>query len=683
MQPLLIGGRLDDLRAALTTTHAAQWRRLYEQCDWYRGQTPPAEHPTASITYLGPAAMNLALAYRLSGQPGYLAEARRWISAAVSYPHWGKANLPDHDLDAGWLLHGLSLAYSWLRDDLPVQEAEALHAKLILQGERMYDFAVQTEGTWWSSSYWQNHNWICYAGLAAAGYVLEQAPWSDRARDNLGKVLDLMPADGSDSEGVVYWRYGVPWLAIHLDLLQHAEGVDWWQRGYFLRHTFGWRLHQCAPGFEENFDHGDCHDRRSGHSVALYHKLASVFRDGQARWLAHQVAERHFWREAYASGVRPGVMPEAGYELLWYDPQVPAVDPATVEPTTAYFPDLGQVTARTGWHNEAAFVSFKSAPGGGHTAWDAAHRLRADKGWETLNAGHHHPDSGSFVFGTHGAFLAVDDGYSNRKRAANHNLILVDGQGWAGEDRYHVYKDLPYNRQSRLRDVLAESGISHATSESAAMFDPDLGVRQVDRTLVFTPAGRLVILDELVADQPREWTFLLHSDWPAQLAGDDVVLRSGPAQAWVRRFAPDDATVTQGTTEIEANPTSSTPSLRIVRTLHTVRVRVAATTRTLILTTIEPTSALEPAQSTAATVDCAAGLGVRFGDGETVLLAPGTRRIEGAGVQADAAAVILVPAFDGQPARVGVVGATHVELTGQTVVDSPQPLTRVIPWPGS
>ncbi|MEU4480198.1 heparinase II/III family protein [Micromonospora sp. NPDC023966] len=681
MQPLLIGDRLDRLRAALTTTHAAQWRRLHEQCDWYRGQSPPAEHPLASITWLGPAALNLALAHRLTGQPGYLAEARRWIGAAVSYPHWGKAKLPDHDLDAGWLLHGLSLAYSWLRDDLPAGEADALRAKLHLQGERMYTFAVETEGSWWSSSYWQNHNWICYAGLAAAGYVLDQPAWSDRARDNLGTVLDLMPADGSDSEGVVYWRYGVPWLAVHLDLLQHAEGLDWWRRGDFLPRTVEWRLHQCAPGFEENVDHGDCHDRRSGHSVALYHKLAAVYRDGRAAWLADRVARKHFWREAYASGVKPGVMPEAGYELLWYDPQVTPQDPAETVPTTAYFPDLGQVTARTGWGDAASFVSFKSAPGGGHQAWETSHSLRREKGWDTLNAGHHHPDAGSFVFGSHGAFLAVDDGYCNRKRAAHHNLVLVDGQGWAGEDRYHVYKDLPYERQPRLRDVLATAGMVHATSESAAMFDPALGVRRVDRTLVFAPSGRLVLLDELAADQPREWTFLLHSDWPAEAVDDDLVLRSGPGQAWVRRLAPDDTRVATGTTTIEANPTASTPSLRIVRELHTARVTVGATRTARLLTAIEPTSALDPAPATAEAVDCRSGVGVRFGTGETVLLAPLDRHLDGAGVRADAAAVILVPAADGRPGRLGLVGATRVEVAGRTLVDDTEPMTGVLPWP--
>ncbi|MFI5808282.1 hypothetical protein [Streptomyces sp. NPDC051561] len=38
-------------------------------------------------------------------------------------------------------------------------------------------------------------------------------------------------------------------------------------------------------------------------------------------------------------------------------------------------------------------------------------------------------------------------------------------------------------------------GSAHATAEIAAMYDPALGVERLDRTLVLTPAGRLVLLD--------------------------------------------------------------------------------------------------------------------------------------------------------------------------------------------
>jgi hypothetical protein len=644
----------------------AQQARLYEEAARHRGLTPPRTHPLASITWLGPAASNPALAYRVSGDPAHLAESRRWIEAAVRLPHWGRAHMPDHDLDAGWLLHHLSLAYRWIGGELPDGVRALLRYKLLLQGRRMYEFAVASEGRWWSSSYWQNHNWICYAGLATAGYVLGKEAWTERAKDNLGTVLDLMPDDGSHAEGVVYWRYGVPFLAIHLDLLQEAEGIDWWGRGGFLRNTFRYRLHQVAPGFAFNVDHGDCHDRRSGHSAGLYFRLAAQYGIPEAQWLGRLASGELLWQEAAESGVRPGILPEASLEYLWYDPSVAAARPTE---TRAFFPDLGLLAARTGWDDDATLVSFKSSPGGGHKAWETSAKHRAEQGWETLNQGHHHPDSGSFVLVSQGAFLAVDEGYSNRKRAAHHNLLLVDGQGYADEDRYHVYQDIPYERQARQRDVLAgpDCGWAHATAEIAAMYDPALGVRRLDRTLVFTPAGRLVLLDLAEADAEREWTFLLQTDRPTEPRPDGGrLIRSGAASALVRRFAPLDAAVVSAATEVEANPTSSTPGLRLTRTLHTLSSTTARSAQALFLTVIVPGAAPAAAER----VGCEEGQGVTFGE-ETVLLSPVARRIRTGAVSADAAAVLL-GAGGSAPY---VVAATRLELDGRALLDVPEPYT--------
>ncbi|WSA74899.1 heparinase II/III-family protein [Streptomyces sp. NBC_01799] len=645
----------------------AQEARLYEEAARLRGLTPPRTHPSASITWLGPAASNPALAHRVGGDPAHLAESRRWIEVAVRLPHWGKAHMPDHDLDAGWLLHHLSLAHRWIGDDLPDGLRALLRYKLLLQGRRMYEFAVASEGGWWSSSYWQNHNWICYAGLATAGYVLGKEEWTERAKENLGTVLDLMPEDGSHAEGVVYWRYGVPFLAIHLDLLQEAEGIDWWNRGGFLPRTFRYRLHQTAPGFARNVDHGDCHDRRSGHSAALYYRLAAQYGIPEAQWMGDLASGELLWQEASKSGVRPGILPEAYLEYLWYDPSVPATRPTE---TRAFFPDLGLLAARTGWADDATLVSFKASPGGGHKAWETSAKHRAERGWETLNQGHHHPDSGSFVMVSQGEFLAVDEGYSNRKRASHHNLLLVDGQGYADEDRYHVYKDLPFERQARQRDVLVgdECGWAHATAEIAAMYDPGLGVRRLDRTLVFTPSGRLVLLD-LAESEPgegREWTFLLQTDRPTEPQPDGTrLIRSGSAVARVRQFAPLDPSVTSEVTEVEANPTSSTPELRLTRTLHTLRSTSPRSVSGLFLTAITP-GAADPGER----AKCTDGHGVTF-RGETVLLSPVARRIRTAAVSADAAAVLL---RDDAHAPY-VVAATRLELNGRVLLDVPEPYT--------
>ncbi|QAV70698.1 DUF4962 domain-containing protein [Salinibacterium sp. UTAS2018] len=588
---MLIGDREQQLRSELDGSRSAQFRRLLEECERAKGMELPQEHPLASITYFGPGSANLALAYRLTGQAAYLEELRRWLAPPLSFPHWGKANLPDHDLDAGWILHGLSLAYSWAGDALRPEEKQALEDKLLLQGQRMYEFAVEKEGGWWSSSYWQNHNWICYAGLATAGYALQEKypeakAWTERAKDNFGKVLDSLPDDGSNNEGVVYWRYGVPWIASYLDVLRDQEGLDWFNRGTYLKETFWYRLYQAAPDLERIVDHGDCHDRRSGHPLALYYKLAAEYRIPQAQWLANKVSTEFYWREAYESGVRPGVRPEAYQELLWFDPTVEPAGPETLPPSK-YFEDLGLVVGRSSWDEQASLVSFKASPGGGHKAWDQSHRQRKENGWVTLNAGHHHPDSGSFVFLGNGSYLAIDEGYSSRKLTEHHNSILIDGNGFVNEDRYHVFEELAEEFTAEILTTTIKDGWTHAVSESSAMYDRDLGVTRVRRHLVMTPGGTLVIADDLAADQPRTWTWLLQTD-NAPVALGDKRWRADAGHGVMPIAALDDNAASEIVeTFVHANPTSSTPSLAISKKQHTLKRVSEPTTSARFVTVLE------------------------------------------------------------------------------------------------
>ncbi|WP_152649164.1 DUF4962 domain-containing protein [Demequina flava] len=590
--PILLHGREDDLRREVNGPRAAAFRRLLEECDRAKGMSLPQEHPLASITYFGPGSANLALAYRLTGQQHYLDELQRWLEPPLSFPHWGKANLPDHDLDAGWILHGLSLTYSWVGDALPDDLRERLEAKLLLQGQRLYSFAVETEGGWWSSSYWQNHNWICYAGLATAGYALqdrypEAREWTERAKANFALVLDHLPDDGSNNEGVVYWRYGVPWIASYLDVLRDQEGIDWFHRGTYLKETFWYRLYQAAPDLERIIDHGDCHDRRSGHPVALYRKLAAEYKIPQAQWLADVVDERFYWREAYESGVKPGVRPEAYQELLWLDPEVEAEDP-TALPPQRYFPDLGLVVGRTSWDRDAAMVSFKASPGGGHKAWDMSHQQRRDNGWVTLNAGHHHPDSGSFEFLAHGGYLAIDEGYSSRKRTEHHNSVLVDGQGFVNEDRYHVFEELAEEYTAEIVRTTLADGWTHAVSETSAMYDRALGVTQVRRHIVLTPEGNLVVVDDLAAEQDREWSVLIQTDNEPVDEGDGRWLASAGSAIMSVIPVDEHGSGQVQRTMVHANPTSSTPSLAIDKPQYTLTRRSAPQAHARFVTVLAP-----------------------------------------------------------------------------------------------
>jgi hypothetical protein len=82
--------------------------------------------------------------------------------------------------------------------------------------------------------------------------------------------------------------------------------------------------------------------------------------------------------------------------------------------------------------------------------------------------------------------------------------------------------------------------------------------------------------------------------------------------AWLTTLVPDDVRVEQADTAVEANPTGSTPSLRITKTLRTLRISTPRRREAVLLTALEPTGALnpEPAHATA----LPDGTGVDFGD---------------------------------------------------------------------
>lgn len=219
---------LSDLRKETFTLRAKQYERLHQQCRLYTSESLPCEHPMKSITYFGMAASNISLAFLLTEQTEYLDEARRWLSQGVAFPHWGRAVKVDVDLSAAWLLFGFGLSYNWISDFLPVVEKQALLNKLVLQGERMYDYAITHKGDCWVTNYWQNHNWIDFTGLAVAGYAIrDEYPlaqnWIDLANSNMAKVFPLLADDGSDYEGIAYWRYGVIWLALYADLAKKRK----------------------------------------------------------------------------------------------------------------------------------------------------------------------------------------------------------------------------------------------------------------------------------------------------------------------------------------------------------------------------------------------------------------------------------------------------------------------------
>lgn len=543
MNYLLIHDQLDVLKADLKTCRKEHLTRLLEQCRTYEDEVLSVEHPRTSITYMGMAAANLSLAYLLTEQDHYLQEAKRWIFTAVDYDVWGYGFLVDVDLSASWLLYGLGLSYDWLKDHLTDEERNKFLNKLILQGNKIFDYGQDNLGHCWSTNYWQNHNWINYSGLLTTAYAIRSEHqgaqvWIDEIKDNFEKVFEYLPEDGSNYEGTGYWRYAINFFLSAADYIREDGGPNYFEAG-FLKNSFDYRIYQSAPNWEENINFADVHDRRSSHSISAYYKIASEYNNNQAQWLGEMVRTKFLFREAYQSKIFPGILPEAFLELIWFNPEVEQKSPEKL-PLTKYFPDLGLVVMRSSWETDATHLSFKSSPAGGHKQWELSWKLDKENHWNTRSLTHYHVDFNHFILIHNGASLAIDEGYNRISKAEIHNLITVDGTGCVGEKIWdegdlsdpelfdlnckgihNVWRDVPEDAIAKIEAFSDDNDYTFAIGESSKMYYPEMQLTRNARHIINSKCGYFIFLDELESELEHTYTWRMHSERYANQVSQD------------------------------------------------------------------------------------------------------------------------------------------------------------------
>jgi len=583
MTYLLINNQLDVLKGEIKTTRRVQFKRLLDQCRLYEGETLSKEVPKTSVTYIGMAAANLSLAYMLTGQEHYLTEAKRWIFTAVDYEVWGYGFLVDVDLSASWLLFGLGLSYDWIKDHLTDEERQKFLDKLILQGNKIFDYGQENFGHCWSTNFWQNHNWINYSGLLTTACAIRDdykgaQVWVDEIHDNFDKVFDYLPEDGSNYEGTVYWRYAMNFFLNAAELIRADGGTDHFQSD-FLKNTFDFQLYQFAPNWEENIGFGDVHDKRSSHSICAYYKIASEYQNGQAQWLGDLVQERFIFREAYESKIFPGILPEAFLELIWFNPKIKPQSPEGL-PLTKYFPDLGLVVMRSGWDRNATHLSLKSSPPGGHKQWKMSWELDRKNDWFTRSLTHYHVDFNSFILVHNDSYLVIDEGYNRTSKAEIHNLVTVDGTGCVGEKIwetgsisdpeifdlnskgiFNVWRDVPEEAIAEIEAFSDEDGFTFVTGESSRLYYPEMQLTRNARHIINSKLGYFILLDELESDLEHIYTWRIHAEkFAKQVSEDKFEIQNGSGALNVFAVFPETRETKISETLIEEIMTPQRPN---------------------------------------------------------------------------------------------------------------------------
>ncbi len=593
MRKLVFIGDLEAYRKDIATSRSAQYSRLLEQADRYDAMELPEMHPPTSTTYMGIAIANLALAYLLSEDEKYLRNAKRFMATVVSYEKWGNAHLVNVDLSASWILFGLSLGYDWLKPYLTPMEAAAVSGKLRHHAKIIYDYRKETYGKGWSTNFLQNHNWINMNGLATAGYVLQgeeeaAAEYILAAKENFARVFSLMADDGSNYEGVVYWRYGGMWLFVYAHLLKVQEGIDFFKTSAYLRNTFYYRLFQSAGDFKQQLNYGDCHDRYSGHTACVYYKTAAEYSDGYAQKLGNMTTQRFLMEEHENSKVKPGILPEALFEFLWYDPSVEEREFDTL-PKCMYFSDIGLMSIRSSWETDAKVLSIKCSPPGGIKQWSAGWKLRDEENIDMFSLSHHHPDNLSYIFARGGHYFTCEDGYNRNLMADNHNVLLVDGKYTDAQDVNDVYMAsvrtriqqegddfCPQEYKGFVRTAVVEDDMVFYRAETSGVYPKPQQMREVSRTLVTDGLKFWVFADVLRSDREHIYSVICNTDAKPSISDGQFRYSLGDTQLEYKVYSSSALSCRQYAQKVVSVMTTQEPDKKCEVNLQTLAVESAA-----------------------------------------------------------------------------------------------------------
>ncbi len=542
-RPVLIftPDRLERLRSRLSgsSSERAKWERLRQRGRVLLRLPWPEEAPSSSVhhqefTYrmpadhLGEVVRTLGLLHLLEPDERYAGKIREgllhyaddyppyktWCSPHFSRrkPAWRSELITTHLCFS--YIAGHEILGDWLSDEDRKRIAETLLDRGViplLQDWLLPDTRIHCLDT-------MGHNWwvVCLSmagigALAMLGRHPAAASWAASVERSMplwfgygGSMLQNRAANfdtaGGYLEGVHYADYALGDYLLYrtalLDVIPDYSPPDkraLQAAAQFLVHTLYPSTHGCLV---VNF--GDT--KAQAAATTAMRLLASN----------NIAAELGSWYVARTGSGEPNPM-----ALLFGDDL--RIAPPKDLPNSAFFPGAGWAAMRSGWEDDATLLAMRSG-----IYWI-----------------HAHADSGSFILFHRGQPLIVDAGhceyyhqeytdYYASSRA--HNVVLINGRGAPPEDFLRGSK-FP----GRLHSLLDNGGMKYVCADAAGPLAHL--VKRNYRHLIWTE-GAIVIVDDLLAHEAAQFSWLLHYAGTAEWDSQGTQIRNGEAGASVQILHP-------------------------------------------------------------------------------------------------------------------------------------------------
>ena len=368
----------------------------------------------------------------------------------------------------------------------------------------------------------------------------EAQDWAKLSRAVFDRTMLTFGTDGYFYESFHYYGFAFRWMIRYFDAHLSATGENLYQpmRDKFAGMKY-FAMHSILPDRENVFDFADIGDgslnrnkiskreKLYGEYDILY-RFAGVYQDSQAQTVAE------FIRKETDLGTR-----EPMWAFINHDAKLEPA-PLSKIPTKIHFVDNDTVFGRTDWSKNATAFAFRSSPPEGHYAANLAAKI---PDWRE-NTGHAHPDANSFIIFANGKYLTGDTGYLGIKQTDDHNTILVNGRGQANDGVYEMFKEVSNEKLDKIRiaDISLTKDYFYMRGEAASAYYEDLKLKKFNRHFLYVNSGNyFIVWDELEADKPAEFTFLLNADKEIKLDGNQANLINDDAALRVIRISPNEA----------------------------------------------------------------------------------------------------------------------------------------------
>lgn len=457
----------------------------------------------------------LIRAYALTKDKKY---ADATIQRFLQMVDWKKSPYMKGDFNQATYLLLASLAYDTFFDLLDEPTKAILLAEVKDNGTKIFrHFANHLE-----NHIADNHNWqmnlriFSFAAFAVYGDLEEAEAWADYSYNIWRARFPGLNEDGGWHNGDSYFQVNVKTLIEIPYFYSRVTGYDFFRDPWYIGNSL-YVIYQQPPGSKSG-GNGSGHQKvykpnsiRVSYADALARLLNNPF---MSEYLAKSVElNPAILRKAFRA--KPGDL--AWFRILCNKP-LPAPVSLNLLPKGHVFPQTGLASFMSNMDNfkQNAMISFRSSPYG-----STSHALANQNAFNTFFSGL----SLFYSSGNHVSFVDAHSVFSHRAARA-HNTILVNGmgqkigvEGYGWIPRHYVGSTVGYvlgDASNAYGEVISDLWQKRAKAADIE-FSPKNGW---DKNHVVTFRRHLVslgdatltfIYDELEADEPVTWDYLLHT----------------------------------------------------------------------------------------------------------------------------------------------------------------------------